>query len=147
MPGRLSGNQVSRPLKDPPKSTQHRHLLCPSSRLLMKHIEKARFKWPHHLPLDCVQLNAQQVSWLIDGYDLTLAQGHSLHVNVRAYISLKKGASRPGSLELIEFAQVRIGYKSPEEIVFLDEMPLSPAGKIDRAQLKHQAESLHTIKA
>ena len=45
--------------------------------LLMKRIEKARFKWPRHLPLDCVQLNAQQVSWLIDGYDLTLLQGHS----------------------------------------------------------------------
>ena len=45
--------------------------------LLMKRIEKARFKWPHNLPLDCVPLNAQQVSWLIDGYDLTLVQGHS----------------------------------------------------------------------
>ena len=45
--------------------------------LLMKRIEKARFKWLHHLPLDCVQLNAQQVCWLIDGYDLTLLQGHS----------------------------------------------------------------------
>ena len=45
--------------------------------LLIKRIEKARFKWPTHLPLDCVQLNAQQVSWLIDGYDLTLQQGHS----------------------------------------------------------------------
>ena len=46
--------------------------------LLMKRIEKARFKWPHHLPLKCVLLNAQQVSWLIDGYDLTLLQGHSV---------------------------------------------------------------------
>ena len=45
--------------------------------LLMKRIEKARFKWPMHLPLECVQLNAQQVSWLMDGYDLTLLQGHS----------------------------------------------------------------------
>ena len=29
--------------------------------LLMKRIEKGWFKWPNHLPLDAVQLNAQQV--------------------------------------------------------------------------------------
>lgn len=45
--------------------------------LLVKRIEKGRFKWPTQLPIDCVRLNAQQVSWLIDGYDLTLVQGHS----------------------------------------------------------------------
>lgn len=42
--------------------------------LLVKRIEKARFKWPRDLPLDCVQLSAQQVSWLMDGYDLTYLQ-------------------------------------------------------------------------
>ena len=30
--------------------------------LLIKRIEKARFKWPRDLPLDCVQLSARQVS-------------------------------------------------------------------------------------
>ncbi len=40
--------------------------------LLMKRLEKSRFKWPLSLPLDVVALNAQQVAWLLDGYDLTL---------------------------------------------------------------------------
>lgn len=45
--------------------------------LLVKHIEKARFIWPSDLTMDCVQLTAQQVSWLLDGYDLTHFKGHS----------------------------------------------------------------------
>ena len=35
---------------------------------------------------------------------------------------------------------LRIGYKAPEEILFLDEMPLNPTGKIDRTGLKRMAE-------
>jgi len=46
--------------------------------LLMKRLEKSRFKWPLSLPLDVVELNTQQVAWLLDGYDLTLMQGHTL---------------------------------------------------------------------
>lgn len=45
--------------------------------LWMKRLEKSRFKWPLSLPLDIVELNAQQVNWLLDGYDLTLMQGHT----------------------------------------------------------------------
>lgn len=45
--------------------------------LWMKRLEKARFKWPASLPLDIVELNAQQINWLLDGYDLTLMQGHA----------------------------------------------------------------------
>ena len=45
--------------------------------LWMKRLEKARFKWPTSLPLDIVELNAQQINWLLDGYDLTLMQGHA----------------------------------------------------------------------
>ncbi len=45
--------------------------------LWMKRLEKSRFKWPTHLPLDVIDLNAQQLSWLFDGYDLTLLQGHT----------------------------------------------------------------------
>ena len=44
--------------------------------LWMKRLEKARFKWPLMLNLDIVELNAQQINWLLDGYDLTLMQGH-----------------------------------------------------------------------
>ena len=65
--------------------------------------------------------------------------------NVRAYITLKGDATRPTALELIRFAHERIGYKAPEEIEFLDEMPLNATGKIDRLSLKKLAESRHNV--
>ncbi|QDT49879.1 Long-chain-fatty-acid--CoA ligase [Symmachiella dynata] len=61
--------------------------------------------------------------------------------NVRAYITLTSGAERPTVAELIQFSRARVGYKAPEEIVLLDEMPLNATGKIDRASLKRMAES------
>ncbi len=61
--------------------------------------------------------------------------------NVRAYITLEKGAERPSSQELIRFARARIGYKAPEEIVVLDEMPRTADGKVDRTSLKRMAEA------
>jgi acyl-CoA synthetase (AMP-forming)/AMP-acid ligase II len=60
--------------------------------------------------------------------------------NVRAYVTLEEGAERPSSADLIVFCRERIGYKAPEEIVFLAQMPLNPTGKIDRAGLKAMAE-------
>lgn len=45
--------------------------------LWMKRLDKSRFKWPLKLNLDIVELNAQQINWLLDGYDLTLLQGHT----------------------------------------------------------------------
>jgi long-chain acyl-CoA synthetase len=60
--------------------------------------------------------------------------------NVRAYVTLREGAERPSSADLIIFCRERVGYKAPEEIVFLDEMPLNPTGKIDRVGLKRMAE-------
>jgi acyl-coenzyme A synthetase/AMP-(fatty) acid ligase len=60
--------------------------------------------------------------------------------NVRAYVTLREGAERPSSADLIVFCRERIGYKAPEEVVFLDEMPLNPTGKIDRVGLKKMAE-------
>jgi acyl-coenzyme A synthetase/AMP-(fatty) acid ligase len=42
--------------------------------------------------------------------------------------------------ELIGFARARVGYKAPEEIVVLDEMPLNATGKVDRLTLKRMAE-------
>lgn len=59
--------------------------------------------------------------------------------NVRAYVTLRKGAELPPAQELIRFARARVGYKAPEEIVVLDEMPLNPTGKVDRARLKRLA--------
>jgi long-chain acyl-CoA synthetase len=59
---------------------------------------------------------------------------------IRAYVTLRAGAVQPSSAELILFCRDRIGYKAPEEIIFLDHMPLNPTGKIDRVGLKQMAE-------
>jgi len=63
--------------------------------------------------------------------------------NVRAYVELKREAARPTVIELIEFARARVGYKAPEEIVFLDAMPMNATGKVDRSQLKKLAAGDH----
>lgn len=59
---------------------------------------------------------------------------------VRAYVTVKEGEPVPTSRELIEFARARVGYKGPEEIIVLDQMPLNPTGKVDRVGLKRLAE-------
>jgi long-chain acyl-CoA synthetase len=59
---------------------------------------------------------------------------------VRAYVTLREGVDPPPRADLIVFCRERIGYKAPEEIVFLDDMPLNPTGKIDRVGLKRMAE-------
>jgi acyl-CoA synthetase (AMP-forming)/AMP-acid ligase II len=61
--------------------------------------------------------------------------------NVRAYVTLKAGAARPISQELIRFARERVGYQAPEEVVFLDRRPLNATGKVDRVTLKQMAEA------
>jgi long-chain acyl-CoA synthetase len=38
------------------------------------------------------------------------------------------------------FGRERVGYKAPEEIVFLERMPRTASGKVDRSQLKRMAE-------
>ena len=43
-------------------------------------------------------------------------------------------------IELIVFARERVGYKAPEEIVFLSAMPLNATGKVDRSSLLRMAE-------
>jgi long-chain acyl-CoA synthetase len=58
--------------------------------------------------------------------------------NVRAYVTLKPDAPVPTEQELIHFARARVGYKAPEEVEFLAEMPLN-GGKVDRAALKRLA--------
>ena len=59
--------------------------------------------------------------------------------NVRAYVTLDAGAAPPTMQDLIQFARARVGYKAPEEIVVLDEMPLNATGKVDRVTLKRMA--------
>jgi len=60
--------------------------------------------------------------------------------NVRAYVTLTDPGARPTSQELIDFVRERVGYKAPEEVVVLEEMPLNPTGKVDRTALKRLAE-------
>lgn len=60
--------------------------------------------------------------------------------NVRAYVTLREGADRPAVADVIRFCRERVGYKAPEEIIFLGEMPLNPTGKIDRVGLKLMAQ-------
>jgi long-chain acyl-CoA synthetase len=66
---------------------------------------------------------------------------HDVHgEHVRAYVVTEEGYERPSSADLIVFARERIGYRAPEEVVFLEEMPLTPSGKVDRTTLKRMAE-------
>jgi len=82
---------------------------------------------------------------LVDHPAIELAGAVGIHdevhgENVRAYVTVRDGAERPSAGDLIVHCRERIGYKAPEEIVFLDEMPLNPTGKIDRVGLKRMAE-------
>jgi acyl-coenzyme A synthetase/AMP-(fatty) acid ligase len=63
--------------------------------------------------------------------------------NVMAFVTLKEGATRPSAQSLIRFARARIGYRAPEEIEFLDEMPMNATGKVDRVTLKKLAAERH----
>jgi acyl-coenzyme A synthetase/AMP-(fatty) acid ligase len=59
--------------------------------------------------------------------------------NVRAYITFRPGVQRPTAAELIGFSRARVGYKAPDEILVLDEMPTNAVGKVDRVALKQLA--------
>lgn len=60
--------------------------------------------------------------------------------NVRAYVTLIDESPRPTCQELIEFSRRSVGYRAPDEIVMLPELPLNPTGKVDRLALKRMAE-------
>jgi acyl-CoA synthetase (AMP-forming)/AMP-acid ligase II len=61
--------------------------------------------------------------------------------NVRAYVTFRPDVTRPTTTELIQFSRARVGYKAPDEIVVLDEMPTNAVGKVDRAALKQLADT------
>ncbi|MCP9784931.1 class I adenylate-forming enzyme family protein [Cyanobium sp. N5-Cardenillas] len=64
--------------------------------------------------------------------------------NVRAYVTLRPDQPAPSEAELITFARARVGYKAPEEIRVLEELPLTPVGKTDRLALRQlAADGLH----
>ncbi len=60
---------------------------------------------------------------------------------VRAYVVFRPGVKRPTPAELMRFARARIGYKAPEEVIVLDEMPTNAVGKVDRVALKQMADA------
>jgi acyl-coenzyme A synthetase/AMP-(fatty) acid ligase len=60
---------------------------------------------------------------------------------VRAYVVLNPDVPRPTVKELIDFSRVRVGYKAPDEIILLDEMPTNAVGKVDRVALKQLADA------
>ena len=59
--------------------------------------------------------------------------------NVWAYVTLVEDLERPLSQEVIRFARERVGYKAPEVIIVIEEMPLNATGKVDRVTLKKWA--------
>lgn len=63
--------------------------------------------------------------------------------NVRAYVALVPELPPPTVQQLIEFARARVGYKAPEFIEVLDDMPLNATGKVDRVELKRRAAEHH----
>ncbi|MEM7223848.1 MAG: GntR family transcriptional regulator [Pseudomonadota bacterium] len=58
---------------------------------------------------------------------------------VWAYITLSAGQRAPAQKELVRFARERVGYKAPEVIKVLLEMPLNATGKVNRVTLEKWA--------
>jgi len=61
--------------------------------------------------------------------------------SVRAFVILEGAGETPTEQELIAFARARLGYRAPEQIVFLRDLPLDASGTTDRALLKQIAEA------
>jgi acyl-CoA synthetase (AMP-forming)/AMP-acid ligase II len=61
--------------------------------------------------------------------------------NVRAYITFRPGVNPPSIADLIQFSRARVGYKAPDEIIVLGEMPINAVGKVDRVALKQMADA------
>ena len=93
--------------------------------------------WPQEVEEALLEHPAVETAGVVGIHDLMHGE------NVRADVSLKPGAERPKSGALIQFAKARVGYKAPEEVVFLESMPLNPTGKVDRTALKKLAAGDH----
>jgi|TARA_B100000315_G_scaffold225022_1_gene230978 transposase len=44
--------------------------------LWLKRLEKSRFRWPNTMDKRVVELSSQQLSWLLEGYDITTLKPH-----------------------------------------------------------------------
>jgi long-chain acyl-CoA synthetase len=57
---------------------------------------------------------------------------------VVAFVVLRPGSSAKGE-ELIDFARTRLSaYKYPREVHVIDDLPLTPVGKVDRKALRQR---------
>ena len=61
--------------------------------------------------------------------------------NIRAYVVLKPGIKELPTAEVLKMTRNRIGYKAPEEILAIKELPENAAGKIDRIALAKMASA------
>jgi long-chain acyl-CoA synthetase len=68
-----------------------------------------------------------------------VGRADSLHgEEVVAFVALRPGSSA-GADELVEFARSRLSaYKYPREVHVLDDLPLTPVGKVDRKALRQR---------
>ena len=87
--------------------------------LWMKRMEKNRFQWPHQLHLDVIDLNAQQVNWLFDGYDLTLMQGHVSLLSEIGEETSEQLDIIPAQVQVIEHVRKKYACKHCEENIAL----------------------------
>lgn len=60
---------------------------------------------------------------------------------VRAYVVFRADVKPPTKAELMEFSRARVGYKAPDEVFVLDEMPTNAVGKLDRVALQQMADA------
>lgn len=60
---------------------------------------------------------------------------------VRAYVVFIAGVKRPTTSELMQFSRDRVGYKAPDEIIVLDQMPTNAVGKVDRVVLQQMSDA------
>ena len=88
---------------------------------------------PQEVEEALLEHDAIESAGVVGVYDLVHGE------NVWAYITLKAGATAPISQDLIRFARERVGYKAPDTIIELDEMPFNATGKVDRVALKRHA--------
>ncbi|MEM8564260.1 MAG: class I adenylate-forming enzyme family protein [Pseudomonadota bacterium] len=63
--------------------------------------------------------------------------------NVWGYVTISPEAEATAVQEIIVFSRSRVGYKAPEVVLVLDEMPLNATGKVDRVTLKKMAAQRH----
>ena len=58
---------------------------------------------------------------------------------VRALVVLVKGSEQPSEEALIEYCRARLSsYKKPESVLFVEELPRNPMGKVLKRVLREQ---------